>query len=318
MTTAYQQPAQTVLSHVKLFLALSRTPHGLIDMASCALAALFCLGAIPPTHIVIMGIITAFAGYTSVYALNDLVDHRIDKKKIIEGLAPDLATDIDSIFVRHPIAHGLLTFRQGLLWTVAWGIVALIGACLLNPYCVFVFLGSCILEAVYCLLWRGGYLKVLISGAVKTAGAIAAVFAVDQQPSPVFVVLLFLWFYFWEIGGQNVPNDFLDIREDRILKATTIPVHFGPSLTKGIIIVSLIITMLLNIILWNFSPMPGPRLIPVAAAFCTGLYLLILPARRLYRTEGQGEAMALFNKASYYPLTMLIIAGVDVVVYANL
>ena len=55
-------------SRIKLFMALSRTPHGLLDMATPALAALFWLGAIPSLRVVMIGVITAFAGYTAVYA----------------------------------------------------------------------------------------------------------------------------------------------------------------------------------------------------------------------------------------------------------
>ena len=59
---------------LKMFLALSRTPHGVIDMAAPALAALLCLGRFPSPAVTIVGLLTVFAGYTAVYALNDLVD----------------------------------------------------------------------------------------------------------------------------------------------------------------------------------------------------------------------------------------------------
>ena len=69
-----------------------------------------------------------------------------------------------------------------------------------------------------------------MSGAVKTAGGLAAVFAVDPHPSPAFLVLLFLWLFFWEIGGQNIPNDWIDMEEDRMVQAKTIPVRVGKNL----------------------------------------------------------------------------------------
>jgi len=65
-----------------LFWALSRTPHAIVDLATPALAALLCLGYFPPIHITLLGILTMFAGYTAVYALNDMVDFRNDKKKV--------------------------------------------------------------------------------------------------------------------------------------------------------------------------------------------------------------------------------------------
>ena len=187
---------QSGLSELKLFFALSRTPHGLLDMATPALAALLWLGSFPPLRIVVLGLITAVAGYTAVYALNDLVDYHIDAKRIADRLLPDIQNDLDSIFIRHPLAYGLLSFPKGLLWTVAWASVALVGSYLLNPVCTGIFLGSILLEAIYCLMWKSSWLKVFISGAVKTSGAMAAVFAVDPQPALPSLILLFLWLFF--------------------------------------------------------------------------------------------------------------------------
>ena len=69
------------LARLKLFLALSRTPHGVLDMTTPAFGALLWLGTFPPAHITILGIITVFAGYTAVYALNDVIDYRVDREK---------------------------------------------------------------------------------------------------------------------------------------------------------------------------------------------------------------------------------------------
>ena len=65
-------------------MALSRTPHGLIDMATPGLAAMLWLGKVPSLPVLLLGILTAFAGYTAVYALNDVVDYRVDREKIRE------------------------------------------------------------------------------------------------------------------------------------------------------------------------------------------------------------------------------------------
>ena len=73
--------AYTGWSRLKLFWALSRTPHGLIDMTTPAFAALLWLGAFPPFSVTVLGLITAFAGYTAVYALNDVIDYRADREK---------------------------------------------------------------------------------------------------------------------------------------------------------------------------------------------------------------------------------------------
>jgi len=38
-----------------------------------------------------------------------------------------------------------------------------------------------------------------------------------------------------------------------------------------------------------------------------GVYLLLVPALRLFRTLQVADAMALFNKASYYPPALFVI-----------
>jgi hypothetical protein len=43
-------------------------------------------------------------------------------------------------------------------------------------------------------------------------------------------------------------------------------------------------------------------------ALAAGAFLLLLPARKLIQAQVAPQASALFNRASYYPLTMLIIA----------
>ena len=45
------------------------------------LAPLLWLGYFPSPYIVIIGLVTTFAGYTAVYALNDIVDYKVDKEK---------------------------------------------------------------------------------------------------------------------------------------------------------------------------------------------------------------------------------------------
>jgi len=256
--------------------------------------------------VIILGLMTTFAGYTAVYALNDVVDYRVDKEKL--KLCGDLGTgcDLDAVMVRHPMAQGYLSFKEGVLWTAAWSMVAILGAYHLNPVCIVIFFIGCALETVYCLLLKVSHLRTLVSGGVKTAGAIAGVFAVDPNPSPLFVSMLFFWLFSWEIGGQNVPNDWADIEEDRRLHVQTIPVRLGPDRANAVIFGSLLITLMLSIVVFYVSPIPFE--FPFAVAFmATGLCFLILPAAILYTTKAARYAMALFNMASYYPLALFVI-----------
>ena len=298
-------PVEGGSSRLKLFLALSRTPHGLLDLATPCMAALLWLGSFPPPVITLMGLITAFAGYTAVYALNDLVDYRVDLEKIRQGGLGG-GDYLDAVFVRHPVAQGLLGFREGAAWALTWAGVALVGAYLLNPACAFIFLMGAALEAVYCRMLHVSHWRTLVSGVVKTLGGIAAVFAVDPRPAPFFLALLFLWLFFWEIGGQNVPNDWHDLEEDRQWQARTVPVVYGPEGASKIILVSLAISVALSLRVLRIAP-ARLSLLHLGLALVAGLVLLIWPAFRLYRTQAQADASRIFNRASYYPAAILAI-----------
>ena len=110
--TSLQNPF-TGLSRLKLFWALSRTPHGLLDMCTPAFGALLWLGHFPSLTVIVIGLVTTFAGYTAVYALNDVIDYRVDKEKVAEVGLSDAGSDLDSVGVRHPMAQGLLTGKFG-------------------------------------------------------------------------------------------------------------------------------------------------------------------------------------------------------------
>jgi 4-hydroxybenzoate polyprenyltransferase len=311
-SSAFQTAPRSALTQLKLFLALSRTPHALIDMATPAATALLWHGSIPPARITLLGLITAFAGYTSVYALNDLVDHRVDRARVEQGGFPEIGRDLDAVLVRHPLAYDLLTLRVGVFWAASWALLALLGAYLLNPICAGIFLVASLLEVAYCIMWRTSYLKTLISGVVKTSGAVAAVFAVDPEPSVVFVVLLFLWLFFWEVGGQNVPNDWSDVEEDKALGAKTIPLCYGTRCAMWVIVACLAITVAISVVVLQFSSIGGD-FVNLAAFLAVGVYLLLIPAYHLFRRRGRLEAYELFNKASYYPLACLAVVVITLV-----
>jgi len=299
------------LARLKFFLALSRTPHGLLDMATPGLAALLWLGTFPSAWTIALGLITAFAGYTSVYALNDVVDYRTDKKKLQMTGFQDCANYLDAAILRHPIAQGCLTLKEGLIWLVAWALVALLGAFSLNPVCVLIFLGGFAFEIIYCLMWKISPFRSVVSGAVKSCGPLAAVLAVDPEPSLPFLLLLFLWLFFWEIGGQNIPNDWAEIEEDRQLHARTILVQYGAEKAVRIIVGSLALALGLNLLVLRMTVYPFQ--IPYIAGFLViGFGLLILPAYRLYKTRERTDALTLFRKASYYPLACLILVTISI------
>ena len=147
----------------------------------------------------------------------------------------------------------------------------------------------------------------MVSGAVKTLGAVAAVFAVNPTPQPGFVTTLFLCLFFWEIGGQNVPNDWSDIEDDRVSGAKTIPVCVGTMFARDLILLSLGLTVPLAVSLFIITPGNFAWPFPLAAA-AVGFVLLLTPARALYRFPGSENAMTLFNRASYFPLSLFVIS----------
>ena len=305
----------TGFARLKLFWALSRTPHGLLDMCTAALASLLWLGHFPSFKTIGIGLITVFAGYTAIYALNDVIGYRSDKKKLQQGNLREFddCEDLDTTLVRHPMARGLLSFKEGLLWSIAWAVLALIGTYLLNPVCVLIFICGSILETIYCLMWNVSPSRTLISGVVKTAGPIAAVFAVDPDPSLSYLIVLFLLMFFWEIGGQNVPNDWSDLAEDIRFQAQTVPIRLGIEQANVIIFGSIILTIILSGILLVLSNVAFELPFILAFAF-VGLYFLLLPTIQLYRSEESSHAMILFNKASYYPLALLVIVVIKLLI----
>ena len=302
-TSSANQPA---LRNLKLFLALSRINHVLLDMAAPALAALLCLGGLPSADIIALGLVTAFAGYTAVYALNDLVDSRVDREKIRFLDADGSAYDLDALYVRHPLARGLLSPAAGMLWVGGWSLVALVGAYLLHPACALIFLTGALLEVAYCRLLKISYLRIIVSGMVKSAGAMAAVFAVDPRPDMFFMLQVFGLFFFWEIGGQNIPNDWSDMNSDRMLGAKTVPVLLGLPVAGCAVVGSNALAIVSGVMAGRSAP-AFHYTIYAAGAILAGVVLLIIPSLRLCLTRDVRHAAELFNRASFYPLLLCML-----------
>jgi 4-hydroxybenzoate polyprenyltransferase len=275
-------------------------------MAHPALAALLCLGQLPSLELTLLGMLTVFSGYTAVYAINDVVDYRIDKEKMSQGLYSDSKEYLDGLLVRHPIAKGVLSLKQGIWWVSIWTLVALMGAYLLNPICIYIFIGGCLLEGIYCKLWRVSPLRALVNGIVKPLGAMAAMYVVDPSPSPMLLTAIFLWIFCWEIGGQNIPADWSDIEEDRAFKAKTIPVILGVVKAGILLLILLVASFFLNIFVFLIAPVSFD-LWTYLAVVAVNCYLLLLPALRLLETYDRADVMVLFNKSSLLPLYVLFI-----------
>lgn len=297
-----------VPAKLQSFFALSRTHHGVLDMMAPVFAALVYLGHFPNPGIVLAGVITVFSGYTAVYALNDIAGYRDDKKNIQP--VDEKGTDLDSILIRHPLAQGVISLKYAAVWAGFWSVVAVLGAYYLNPACILIFLGGALLEIIYCFLLKISYLRIVINGFVKAAGPVAAVFAVDKNPNALFLCLIFIFFFLWEAGGQNIPNDYTDIEEDRQINAKTLPLVFGREMASFLIMGFLGAALCVMTIVFFMSPVDFSWFSYLV--FGTGsFFLLILPAQKLRKTGLNQAAMTLFNKASYYPLFLLCVVLMD-------
>jgi 4-hydroxybenzoate polyprenyltransferase len=299
---------------MKRFFALSRTTHGILDIAAPGFCALLWLGKFPPFHIIILSLFTAFAAYTAIYTLNDLVGVHGDREKFSgRGINPGYSVEASAL--RYPLAQNALSLQSGLLWFSTWYVLALIGSYFLNPAIIIIILAATFLEIVYCLLFKVTYLRTLVSGLVKAAGPIAAVYVVNPDPHLPFLLLQLTWLIFWEIGGQNIPADWNDVVEDRRVNAKTIPLHFGPKKAGLIVIITLSLAVFTSLFLPMISPIQLG--IPyVAAALLAGYFLLLQPGFKLYQSGENYLAARLFDRASYYPMAQLILIAIFVLVTA--
>lgn len=292
------------------FFALSRTTHGILDIATPGFVVLLWLGAFPQWQIILLSLFTAFAAYTAVYALNDLVGILVDREKFVGGINAGYSVEASNL--RYPLAQNVISYRDGVVWFAGWFVLALIGSYLLNPAIVIILIAGAILEVVYCLLLKVTYLRTFVSGLVKSSGPIAALYVVDPNPTRSLLLLVLAWVFFWEIGGQNIPADWNDTVEDKRVDAKTIPLQLGTQKAGAIILLSLGLTISISLLLPLVSPLSlgWPYLLASAVA---GSFLLLRPGFRLYQRQEGRLAAELFNNASYYPLAQLAILVIFVI-----
>jgi 4-hydroxybenzoate polyprenyltransferase len=141
---------------------------------------------------------------------------------------------------------------------------------------------------------------------------------VDHSPSPISLLLLLVWIFFWEIGGQNVPADWNDTAEDKGINAKTIPIHFGVEKAGLIVLATLTITVIASAFLPLVSP--APLGLPyILASLVIGFIFLLQPAFQLQKNTDGRYAAKLFDRASYYPVAQLALISIVMVVatFAN-
>lgn len=296
-----------VAGRMKVYFGFSRMSHSVLDIGHPAVAALLTLGAWPHYPTLILGLVAAFSGYTAVFALNDLMDFKVDTERIEQARRDFTAFDLDVLGIRHPIAQKVLTFRQGLAWVLFWGIISLVAAFMLSPLCFLMLLISIGLEMTYCALLRLSHWKAALSGLMVGAGALAGVFAVDNAPSLSFSFLIFMWSFCWEVGARNIPNDWTDLEEDTHLGIRTFPVRYGRAISARVSFCLTSLAVLAGLLLPLYGSCSNPLLYE-AGALAAGAFLMMGPAVKWLREGTVTSAIALFNRACFYPAAMLGIA----------
>ena len=297
---------------MRSFLALSRSTHGVLDIAMPGFAALLWLGHFPRWPVLLVALLTALAGYTALYALNDIIGVKVDREKFA-GAGPNAGYSVEASDLRYPIAQGKLSLGKGIAWFAAWYVIALIGAYWLNPLLIWVVLAAPVLETAYCLLFKVSWWRVLVSGVVKALGPVAAVLAVVPRPDPALLGLMVAWLMAWEIGGQNIPADWNDVEEDRRVGARTIPLVFGPKIAGTVVLIALLATLALG---W-FLPLMSPLALGLRfqlGMLAIGVVLLLAPGFQLFRSHEGRRAAKLFDRASLYPLALLALVTVFVLI----
>lgn len=303
-------------ARLRRFFGLSRMTHSVLDVAHPAVGGALAAAAIggpPLPRTIILGLIAAFAGYTAVFALNDVIDLKADREKMAKYRANRDTFDLDSLGQRHPLAQGSLSYGAGVTWVAFWGLLSLVLAFLLRPICSLFLLGAFILEAAYCRLLRVTHWKGLLSGLMVGVGGLAGVWAVTPAPSPAMVIVFFAWAFAWEIGCRNIPNDWSDLEEDEHLGIRTVPVRYGRRRASLISFVIVCATAVLGILFPLVVPMPLGW-VYAAGALVVSAFLLLLPAVRWLREQTGAAALAFFNMACMYPLGVFAVLAIVLLV----
>jgi 4-hydroxybenzoate polyprenyltransferase len=282
---------------------LSRGQQALLSIAQPGLGALLALGTMPSGRIVGLGLLAAVTGFFAVFSLNDVLDRDVDARSLAAGKDQFEGYDIDTTFLRHPLARGDLSFRFALAWVISLGCVSATAAFVLRPACLPFFAAAVALEIVYCALRSVTYLKTIVSGAMVGVGGTAGWVAV--APWSWRAASFFVFLALWEIGGRNIANDLADAVSDAAVGIRTVTTTFGER-TAARVTAAVAAATLLSVLA---LPLP---LAARAAALLLGAWSMGWPAWVLLKRPTSAQAGSYFNHASLYPALVLAVALVSV------
>jgi 4-hydroxybenzoate polyprenyltransferase len=282
---------------------LSRGQQALLSIAQPGLGALLALGAMPSWRVVGLGLLAAVTGFFAVFSLNDVLDRDVDARSLAAGKDHFDGYDVDTTFLRHPLARGDLSFRFSLAWVISLGCVSAATAFVLRPACLPFFAAAVALEIVYCALRSVTYLKTIVSGAMVGVGGSAGWAAVAPLSWRAASFCAFL--ALWEVGGRNIANDLADLTSDAAVGIRTVTTTFGPRAAARATAAVAGATLLSVLAL----PLP---LAARAAALLLGAWSMGWPAWALLKQPTSAQAGAYFNHASLYPALVLAVTLVAV------
>src|SRR3972149_6239354 len=117
---------------IRALLGMSRAIVAVFVMAHAGLAAIFATGRLPEIGTIILGIFACLFGTGALIGLNDLLDIKLDRRRIdAEGAAAEL--DLGSLFIHHPVAKGVISLTTGVIWVIVLSALSLFFINLLNP-----------------------------------------------------------------------------------------------------------------------------------------------------------------------------------------
>jgi 4-hydroxybenzoate polyprenyltransferase len=271
---------------------LSRGRQALLSVAQPALGALLAIGHLPAPRVMGLGLVAATAGYLAVFSLNDVLDVKVDEAALDAGKAEAEGYDIDTVFLRHPLARGDLSRSFSIAWVVSLGALGAVLAYLLAPVCLALFAAAVVLEVLYCSLRSVTWLKTVVSGLMVGVGGLAGWAAV--APITLAAMPFFVFLVLWEIGGRNLPNDLADLAADRAVGLTTVATVFGArasATATGFVVAGTLIVLALL----------GQPLVVTLVSLGLGVWAMGLPATVLARTPTSEQAGLYFNRASLLP-----------------
>ncbi|WP_233580657.1 UbiA prenyltransferase family protein [Streptomyces triticirhizae] len=290
-----------LVENVRALYGFSRGTQATLSVAQPLLGLLLAGGA-PPGRVVLVAL-ASFAAYFAVFAVNDLIDWNIDQQRFAH-LREFEGFDIDSAGVRHPLAQGRLSLPVAASWVASLGAVALVLAAMISWVCVVLFVTAALLEAAYCKLARVTPYKTLLTGVMVALGGCVGWFAVTDAVDEPVLWLFALWLAAWEIGGRNIVNDLADVDEDVHLGVRTVPVVYGRR-RSGLLSAATLLVAFVASVGMTLGALPVFGLLGLAGTVVAGGVALVCPALRLLRCCEPRTALAVFNRASLYPVAVL-------------